>query len=509
MKVSVIDLGFNSLKLITYDVKHDNSFRVFDNESVHAKLGEGLSQTGFLGAQPMRRAIDGLKFFSEVNEYNGVRQSLPVATSAVREAGNSEEFLKQVFSETRFKFRILSGREEALYSYTGAARSLGRSNILFFDIGGGSLEFVFTKDYKMRKILSLPLGGLRLTQLYGELDCTFKKKSWDRMKARIIDLIPSRQELAINEETILVGVGGNLRALAKWDQELRDYPFNKLHNYSMKRESLELMVQELSQLSSKEIAEIDRIGRDRAETLTAGALVIELIMKKLGFSRLTVSTHGLRDGILASFLDDPVAYHQGKITKTLRKTLKPDEKQRLGPNIRNFVDLLGAYDLLDEKDCQILSYGLRWIRNDASVRPDSLFHIIMDDESFLSHRDQLIAALSAIEQSKPRSAEWLYQRYKSMLKAKKSKAVIEKIATVLSFLEIVLRTDSKIRFSILERGSKIRLLVSPGKHNFPETLFADSVKRLGDKLDRFIEYSIRSDNLKSERQVVTLERVEV
>ena len=64
-------------------MKHDNSFRVFDNESVHAKLGEGLSQTGFLGAQPMRRAIDGLKFFREVNEYNGVWQSLPVATSAV------------------------------------------------------------------------------------------------------------------------------------------------------------------------------------------------------------------------------------------------------------------------------------------------------------------------------------------------------------------------------------------------------------------------------------------
>ena len=417
--------------------------------------------------------------------------------------------MKQVLSETGFKFRLLSGREEALYSYIGAARSLGRSNILFFDIGGGSLEFVYTKDYKMRKVLSLPLGGLRLTQLYGEPDSTFKKKSWDRMEARIIDLIPSRQELAVNEATILVGVGGNLRALAKWDQELKNYPFNKLHNYSMKRESLELMVQELSQLSSKEIAEIDRIGRDRAETLTAGAFVIELIMKKLGFSRLTVSTHGLRDGVLASFLDDPVAYHKGKITKTLRKTLKPDEKQRVGSTIRNFVDMLETYDLLGEKDCQILTYGLHWIRNDGSARPESLFYIIMDDESFLSHRDQLIAALSAIEQNKPRSAEWLYQKYKSILKGKKSKAVVEKIGTVLRFLEIVLRTDSKIRFSIVERGSKIRLVVTPGKDNFPETLFADSVRRLGDRLDSFIEYSIRNDRLKSERQVTALEKVEV
>ncbi len=86
MKISVIDLGFNSLKLVSYDVKQDNSFTLFDQKSLPARVGEGLSQTGFLGSEPMRRAIEGLKFFREVNEFNGVRQSLPVATSAVREA---------------------------------------------------------------------------------------------------------------------------------------------------------------------------------------------------------------------------------------------------------------------------------------------------------------------------------------------------------------------------------------------------------------------------------------
>ena len=106
------------------------------------------------------------------------------------------------------------------------------------------MEFVYSKDAKVRKILSLPLGGLRLTQMYGDSDGSFKNRAYDKMEERILELLPSKRELALNDDTTLVGVGGNLRALARWDQEMREYPFNKLHNYSMKRESVELMARE-------------------------------------------------------------------------------------------------------------------------------------------------------------------------------------------------------------------------------------------------------------------------
>lgn len=507
VKVSVVDLGFNSLKLVSYDVKQDNSFTLFDQKSLPARLGEGLNQTGFLGQEQMRRAIEGLKLFREVNEYNGVRQSLAVATSAVREAANSDQFLRQAFAETGFKFRVLSGREEALYSFSGAARALGRSNILFFDIGGGSLEFVNARDSKVKKIFSLPLGGLRLTQMYGESDGSFRSRSYEKMEERILELLPSKRELALNSETMLVGVGGNLRALARWDQELRDYPFNKLHNYSIKRESIELMANELSHLSVREIADIHVIGKDRAETLTAGALVIELIMKKLGFSRITVSTHGLRDGVLGSFLDDPLAYHRGRLGKTMRRTFSVEPEVEFPATVRNFVHTLESFDLIDRRESEILSYEVRWISGDAStLRPEAFFYLMMDDESFLSHKDQLIAAISAAEYRKPRSADWLVGRYKSMLKGRKSKDLIEKIAAVSRFLDIILKTESRIRFSIVEKGSKIRLQVIPGNKHFPESLLGTSMKQLGDKLDRFVEYSIKYPNERPKMESVIATR---
>ncbi|MDA4110997.1 MAG: hypothetical protein OK439_00550 [Thaumarchaeota archaeon] len=494
MKVSVIDLGFNSLKLVSYEVRDDNStFVAYDQESVPARLGEGLSQTGFLGNEPIRRAIDGLKFFKEINELYGVRHCLPVTTSAVREAANRDQFIDQVFEETGFKFRTLSGREEALYSYSGAVRALEETNILFFDIGGGSLELVCSDEKKVRKIFSLPLGGLRLTQLYGDRDGLFKEKAYSRMESRIHELLPAREELHLKDDTILVGVGGNLRALARWDQNLKDYPLNKIHNYSIKRESIEAMSRELSNLSISRIAEIDVIGRDRAQTLAAGSLVIASLMKKLNLRRVIVSTHGLRDGILSSFLTDPLGYHKGKIGRIPPRKIKSQKDKDYERLPARFLKELEAFDLIENREVNIVLFSLKWLLGEfSSLRPDSLFALMMDEDSPLSHRDQLIGALSVAEMRKARSANWLYSKYKSILKPNTSE-LLERLAALTRFLEVIARTNSKVKVSFAERGSRISLAVSTQMPDdrFPQKILSDSVTALGNELDRFVEYKVK------------------
>jgi len=495
MKVSVIDLGFNSLKLISYNVNEDNSsFVAYDQESVPARLGEGLSQTGFLGNEPIRRAIDGLKFFREISGLYGVRHSLPVATSAVREAANRETFLKQVYDETGLKFRVLSGREEALFSYSGAARALGISNMLFFDIGGGSLEFVYCDGRKVRKILSLPLGGLRLTQLYSDKDGSFREKSYSRMQKRILDLLPTREELALKDETVLAGVGGSLRALARWDQKLRNYPFNKIHNYSIKLESAEAMCRELSKLSTKEIAEIDVIGKDRAETLSAGSLVIDSIMKKLGFRRVVVSTHGLRDGILSSFLEDPLGYHKGNIGRVPPRKVNSPNGRLYEAVVGRFLNKLEELDLIEPREADIIRFSLKWLMGEASsLRPESVFSLMMDEDSPLQHRDQLLGSLAVIDLRKARSANWFYTRYRSILKQDSDK-MIERYSAISRFLEIIIRTHSKIQVSFPESGSRISLKITSQtpEERFPQKILGDSISELGNELDRFVEYKVKS-----------------
>jgi exopolyphosphatase / guanosine-5'-triphosphate,3'-diphosphate pyrophosphatase len=86
--------------------------------------------------------------------------------------------------------------------------------MLFFDLGGGSLEIVYTENFKVKKFISLPIGALRLSLAYGRLDDTFTKEGYDKMKQYILKSLPDKQELDMSPKAKLVGVGGTLRAIA-------------------------------------------------------------------------------------------------------------------------------------------------------------------------------------------------------------------------------------------------------------------------------------------------------
>ena len=163
MKVAVIDVGFNSLKMVRYKVEPDGTAKSYGQMGALAKLGEGLERTGYLGNEPISRTIDALRLCREMASIEGMKHILLVGTSPVREAANREEFVKRVHEETGLKMRVLSGNEEALYGLLGAYRSIPASNVLFFDLGGGCLELTHAEKSHIRKVLSLPLGALKLT----------------------------------------------------------------------------------------------------------------------------------------------------------------------------------------------------------------------------------------------------------------------------------------------------------------------------------------------------------
>src|SRR5205823_1706355 len=225
LKVSIIDLGFNSAKLVNYHVnRKDNSFKAYEQEGAKVKLGQDLHHTGILGREPIQRTIHTLKLFRDIVNFQCVKYVLSIATSAVREANNKNDFLHEVLQSTGFRFRVLSGKEEALYSYLGALQSTCIPTALFFDLGGGSLELVYTENFKIKKLISLPLGALRLSQSYSDVGGRLTKKSYSRMEEHIIRNLPDRKDIDISPDTTFVGVGGTLRAMARYDQVKRKYP---------------------------------------------------------------------------------------------------------------------------------------------------------------------------------------------------------------------------------------------------------------------------------------------
>ena len=217
LKISIIDLGYNSIKLANYKVQR-GLYKAYFQEGIKVKAGDDLVTTGNIARKSIQRTVDALKMFRDIIKFESIEHVIPVATSAVREAGNREKFLKELKEETEFQFRVLSEEEEALYSYMGALNSICIPTSLFFDLGGGSLEIVYTENFNVKKLVSLPFGVLRLSQKYGISNSQytmFDKKGYEKMNDYIIKNLPSRKDLNLSPDTSLIGVGGTLRAIAE------------------------------------------------------------------------------------------------------------------------------------------------------------------------------------------------------------------------------------------------------------------------------------------------------
>ncbi|MDE1728352.1 MAG: hypothetical protein KGI02_01955 [Thaumarchaeota archaeon] len=486
----MIDLGFNSAKLVIYNVKDDDSFDVYQQEGVKVRLGEGLDKKDLLEKKPMLRAIDTLKIFREIIQLNPIKSVLPIATSAVREAGNRNDFVSSVFKETGFNFKVLSEREEALYSYVGAIKSLHISDTLFFDIGGGSLEIVHAERFKIKKVISLPLGSLRLTNQFDGKKGRLTSKNLKNLQRHVWDLLPSKKDLGLGKDTKLVGVGGVLRALARYEQRLSGYPLDKIHNYKISHKSLDSTVDKLSKMKSDDISKISVIGSSRAETIVAGSCVINTLMEKYGFSNLHISNHGLREGALSIFLEDPKMYDDGNITaEQIRKIIGLGTQQKTSPEKQDLLNNLYSMQLISKRERNILDYAEKNVSEKSSYsNPQSVFYSIMDEDLSLDHTDHLVLGLSLVHARHSKTSDWLFSRYKTIL-SEQDKVSIKKISVLLTLRKILDRTKSKAELKL--HGSRIVEFVVTPSRSTQTFLLKDALRKFETMFDVKVILSTR------------------
>jgi len=465
--------------MVIYRVIDDGSFEAYDQYGAMVRLGEGLGTTGRLGGEPMRRTIETLRLYREIVSTEGLDRVLPITTSPIREAKNGMEFVKRVRKETGFAFRVLSGKEEALFSFLGAAEAMDLSSSVFFDLGGGSLEITSTRKAKLVKVMSLPIGALKLAQSYTNSRGRYSKKNVEEMEREILRHLPTRRELGVDGGAALAGVGGTVRALARYDQELKKYPFYKVHNYVLKRAAVESMLERLQKLTPREIAEIEPVGGSRAETIVAGALVSSSLMGRLSIDELHASTHGLRDGVLRAFLDDPYLYLKGSLSEAyVEKSVKP----QAGTNVlRHSRPLLKAFEgagLIKEDQAPALVHAIRFALGDGScLDPFTLFYASMYEDSPLSHSCQLAASIALVRTRKPRAADWFLARYRPLLDAECRESIkgLSSVATVMELLE-------RTRCDVITRlgENEITLEVTSFEDSFPQRMLEEAVKSLED-----------------------------
>jgi exopolyphosphatase/guanosine-5'-triphosphate,3'-diphosphate pyrophosphatase len=302
-RVASIDIGTNTILLLIAEVEGEKLKALFEMETV-VRLGERVHKNGILLKDAMDRGFQTLTQYLERCKAMEVQKIFTVGTSPLREAKNSEVFLRLVKRKLDLPIEIISGEEEARLSFFAVARDLNESDksILVVDVGGGSTEFILGKGERIERWVSLPLGSVRFTEQFLHSD-PIQKREWDEMEKEIRKLLP---EIPHPDDFFsMVAVGGTATTLASVEQGLEAFDFEKIHHFVLKKEGLR---NQLSLYRSKTIDERKRIPGllpSRADVILAGGAILYMAMEELNCPSVLVSCHGIRYGLLYErlFLD--------------------------------------------------------------------------------------------------------------------------------------------------------------------------------------------------------------
>jgi exopolyphosphatase/guanosine-5'-triphosphate,3'-diphosphate pyrophosphatase len=295
-RVASIDIGTNTILLLIAKIEDGKIHPLFDMETV-ARLGEGLQKNGILSTEAMERGLQTLAQYLKQCQEMGAEKIYAVGTSALREAKNSEIFLKMSKEKLDLEIEIISGEEEAQLSFLAVTRDLkeGKESILVVDVGGGSTEFTLGKGGQISQWISLPLGSVRFTEEF-LLSDPVQEEEWKRMENEIHQLllmIPRAQKAST-----VIAVGGTATTLASVEQGLEEFIPEKIHHFVLQREALEKQV---LLYRSKTIAgrkKIPGLPPSRAEVILAGAAILYMAMIKIQCPSVMISCHGVRYGLL-------------------------------------------------------------------------------------------------------------------------------------------------------------------------------------------------------------------
>ncbi len=295
-RIGVIDLGSNTTRMIVVSYSPHHSFKLLDEVRENVRLAEGIGEDGKLKPAPMARAIATLKLFNSLCTSSDVRQIVPVATSAVREATNQAEFLQQVERETGWQMRVLTTEQEAYYGYLGVANTLNLSDAFVIDIGGGSTQVTMMRGRGFVRSFSQPMGALRISERYIHSD-PISNKDFKALEAAAAERFTGIDWITETHGSRLAGIGGTIRTLADIDQKLRRYPINLSHGYLLTLDRLEAIIELLRGMNQRQREDLPGLNRDRADLILGGAMILRQLMYKGHFNDLIVSGQGLREGI--------------------------------------------------------------------------------------------------------------------------------------------------------------------------------------------------------------------
>lgn len=307
-RTAIIDIGSNSVRLVVFSGPRRNPALIF-NEKVMAGLGRSLAETGTIDSASMGRAIQALERFRIVAREMDVDETVCVATAAVRDASNGEEFTRKV-EALGLDITILSGDDEARTAGMGVLSAIPDADGIVGDLGGGSLDLALVAGGKVLETATLPLGVLRAAAI--------RRTDRTALARQFKALVAAYPWLAEHAGKTFYLVGGSWRAFARLDMHLTAYPIKVLHQYRIGIDRPEEVLAGYKAMDRDTLRQATGLAPSRIETLPDAIELLRLMRRHLRPSEFVVSSFGLREGLLFARMDEDVRQRDPLLVATDR-----------------------------------------------------------------------------------------------------------------------------------------------------------------------------------------------
>lgn len=303
---AVIDIGSNSARMVVFERTSRYGFHLLHEAKSKVRISEGAYDNGGnLQEVAILRAMDALKDFIQIAKSYNATKILALATSAVRDAPNSQLFLKRVKDNLSLSIKVIDGEEESYLGALAALNLLPLQTAITVDIGGGSTELALIRDSKIITTLSLPLGTVRLKELY------FDKKAASKDVALAIKekLLPFVKEFSGHP---LIAIGGTNRAIATAIMHSKKHPIDSVHGFTVTTKEVLKLTEKILEVRSSEELRKYKVKEERFDVIKEGTMIIKTIIEMFKPSSFTASGAGVREGAyLRDILGKQLRFPQG------------------------------------------------------------------------------------------------------------------------------------------------------------------------------------------------------
>ncbi|WP_180338890.1 Ppx/GppA phosphatase family protein [Mycobacterium ulcerans] len=305
MRLGVLDVGSNTVHLLVVDAHRGGHPTPMSSTKATLRLAEATDSSGNITKRGADKLVSTIDEFAKIAASSGCAELMAFATSAVREAENSDDVLSRVRNETDVELQVLSGVDESRLTFLAVRRWFGWSagRIINIDIGGGSLELSSGVDEEPEVALSLPLGAGRLTREWLPDDPPGRRRVAmlrDWLDAELSDASVTMLDAGIPD--LAVATSKTFRSLARLTGAAPSAAGPRVKR-TLTANGLRQLISFISRMTTADRAELEGVSAERAPQIVAGALVAEASMRALSIEALDICPWALREGVILRRLD--------------------------------------------------------------------------------------------------------------------------------------------------------------------------------------------------------------